>query len=75
MLAYVLITTKSGYENQIATSLLEFSQVDNIHVLFGEFDIICRIKTNSEIELRKFILNKLRKIEGVEFTKTLIVAD
>ena len=75
MLAYVLITTQAGYENQIATSLLEFSQVGNIHVLFGEFDIIFRIKVNSEVELRRFILNKLRKIEGVGFTKTLIVAD
>ena len=75
MLAYILITSKAGYENQIATSLLDFDSVGNIHVLFGEFDIICRIKANSEIEIRKFIINKVRKIEGVEFTKTLIVAD
>jgi len=75
MLAYILITTKAGSENKIATMLLEFECVGNIHVLFGEFDIICRIKSNTEIELRKFILNKIRTIEGVEFTKTLIVAD
>lgn len=75
MLAYILITTKAGYENKIANSLLEFSQVDNIHVLFGEFDIILRIKLNTETELRKFVVDKLRKIEGINFTKTLIVAD
>ena len=75
MLAYVLITTKPGCENQIASFLLGLNQMDEVHELFGEFDIICKIKVDSELELTKFISNKIRKIEGVEYTKTFIVAD
>ena len=45
------------------------------HMLFGEWDLIIRVKASNEIELRETILNKISKIRGISDTNTLIVAD
>jgi len=41
---------------------------------YGEYDLIVRIEVDSLDELDFFIFNKLRAIEGVEATTTLIAA-
>jgi len=75
VLAYILITVKPTFESEVATELLKYHQIINTHVLFGEYDLIVKVKANSEIALKNFILNIIRKIPNVLTTRTLIVAD
>lgn len=75
VLAYILITVKPGYESEVANALVEYSQIIDIHILFGEYDLITKVKADSEIALKTFILNKIRSISYIESTRTLIVAD
>lgn len=40
--------------------------------LFLEYDMIAKIRTENHEELGKFVLHKIRSLEGVIDTKTLV---
>lgn len=75
VLSYILITVNPNYESEVANELIKYQQVIDIHTLFGQYDIIAKVKADSEIALKTFILNKVRKIPNLVSTYTLIVAD
>ncbi|MBU2634448.1 MAG: Lrp/AsnC ligand binding domain-containing protein [Nanoarchaeota archaeon] len=75
VLSYILITVNSGCEAEVASEILKYEQILNIHTLFGEYDLIVKAKSNSEPSLKTFIINKIRKTPNVITTRTLIVAD
>jgi len=75
VLSYILITVNPNYESEVANELVRYEQVIDIHLLFGQYDIIAKVKSDSEIALKTFILNKVKKIPNLVSTYTLIVAD
>ena len=75
VLAYVLITTIGKKGSEIAAELTNIPEVENIHTLYGEYDIITRIKTTNMDKLREIMFNKISKIQNINKTTTLIVAD
>ncbi|MBI4451680.1 Lrp/AsnC ligand binding domain-containing protein, partial [Candidatus Woesearchaeota archaeon] len=48
--------------------------VKELHVLFGEWDMIVKLELSSPEELGAFVLNNIRPIPGVRMTSTMIVA-
>lgn len=75
VLAYILITVKGRNESKVAEELLKCKEVDNIHVVYGEYDIVAKIKAPNLIKLREFAMDKLSKIEDIDKTTTLIAVD
>lgn len=75
VLAYILLTTRGADVSEVARRVIDLEEVSNAHVIYGEYDMIVRVKTNNLDHLRDFTLNKLQKINGVDTTTTLIVAD
>jgi DNA-binding Lrp family transcriptional regulator len=72
---YMLVNTKFGKKRKVAKKLAKFSQIESIHELYGQFDIIVKIKELDEKKLEDFIQNNIRSIRGIEDTETLVVAD
>ena len=72
--AYVLITSKSGGEKNVLTGLQELKEVDEAKIVYGEYDIIAKIKVDDVDKLNEFLLEKIRPIADIEKTSTLIVA-
>jgi len=75
VLAYILITTIGKKGPEIAAELTTIPEIDNIHTLYGEYDILARIKTSNMDKLREIMFNKISKIQNINKTTTLIVAD
>ncbi|MBI5391681.1 Lrp/AsnC ligand binding domain-containing protein [Candidatus Woesearchaeota archaeon] len=75
VLAYLLITTIGLDAAKVAKDLTKIDAVDSVHLIYGEYDIIARVKTKNLVELRETTLEKVRQVKGVEKTTTLIVAD
>ena len=75
VLAYVLITTIGKKGPEIAAELTNVPEVENIHALYGEYDIIAKVKTSNMDKLRAIMFNKISKIPNINKTTTLIVAD
>ncbi len=74
VIAYILATVKSGTEKEVVDSLKKEPRVKEAHLLYGEFDIIAKIDLQSISDLSDFILDKIRAIQFIEKTATLIVA-
>jgi len=70
--AFVLISTSPGYRKRVYTSLLSDDMITDVNFLFGEYDLIVKIKRKTNKDIGQFVIDKVRAIEGVIDTKTLI---
>ena len=74
VLAFILMSV-SGKEipqREIVDKLMEFSEVEEVAIVTGEVDLLLRIRVRSIDGLNKFILDKLRNIEGIATSSTMI---
>lgn len=72
--AYVLIVVSPETEKIISKQLSEMEGVSEVCELYGEYDIIIKVKSASLQELDTFITDKIRSIEGVNLTSTMLVS-
>lgn len=75
VLAYILLTTRGVDVSEVAKEVIDLEEVSNAHVIYGQYDMIIRVKAKNLEQLREINLNKISKIKGVDATTTLIVAD
>lgn len=59
-------------EHLIYNKLSKTEEVLEVFPLFSEWDIILKIQAETEDELGKIILKKIRSLKGVLSTKTLV---
>ena len=71
VIAFLLLLTSSDQTEQLIDDFKEMPEVLEIYILYGEWDVLLKIKLKSLPELTKFVL-RLRKIGGVNKTNTLI---
>ena len=71
--AYVLFKVSSGSERDICKKMIESDGVLECSVIYGEYDLIARIKSESLDKLEGLIEN-IRTIPGIVLTSTMIVA-
>ncbi len=74
MIAYVLIATEHGKEEDVFDKVSQIKQVETAHIIFGEWDVIIKVSIENSEELAAVIMDNLRKLEGVRLTSSLIVA-
>ncbi|MBC8494679.1 Lrp/AsnC ligand binding domain-containing protein [archaeon] len=72
---YVLIKTVHGKLKIVSSKLRTFEEVEDIHEVYGQYDIVTKIVLESQSEIKKFIQNKLLIVEGIESTETLMAFD
>jgi len=72
-----LIGVKVDTKNieSFAKEAVEFTNVEDVFLVTGEYDIIVKVKFPSYGELKEFILNKLSKLDGVLKTETMMVVN
>ncbi len=72
---FVLITVGAGKEKAVFDGLTNLSEVKGIQMVFGHYDIIARLESNDLNELSEIVLERIRNIEGVSTTTTLIASE
>ena len=70
--AYVLINCELGSEEEIIKQLNELEGVTEVHGTFGAYDILSKIESSSVESLRETITWKIRKIDKIRSTLTLM---
>ncbi len=73
--AYVLTAIEGAEVSRAAKDISEIDEVENVHIIYGEYDIIAVVKAENLIDLKDLALEKIGKVRGVVKTSTLIVAD
>ena len=71
-IAYVLINCDLGFEEQIIEELKHLSDVKDGHGTFGAYDILAKVESDQVATLRETIMWKIRKIDKVRSTLTLM---
>ncbi|MHA1215182.1 MAG: Lrp/AsnC ligand binding domain-containing protein [Candidatus Hodarchaeales archaeon] len=74
--AIVLLNVLPGKEQIVKDTINDFSEVSSCRVTFGEYDLIVELNNVDKIKsLGSLITKKIRKIEGVTKTITLIISE
>lgn len=73
--AFILVSTVKDEETNEDTIIDEVSRFLNVqesHLISGEWDLVLKMRAKSVDEIGDFVLNKLRKIKGISRTQTFI---
>jgi len=70
--AYVLINCELGSEESIIQELKNLDGVIEVHGTFGAYDILAKIESTTVDVLRETITWKIRKIDQIRSTLTLM---
>jgi len=60
-------------QREIAEKISKFPEVQEVHILAGEWDILIKIKGKNVEEIGKFVVDRLRTVEGINKTLTTVV--
>ncbi|TET73254.1 Lrp/AsnC family transcriptional regulator [Candidatus Bathyarchaeota archaeon] len=71
--AFVLINVEIGSEDEVLRGLKPISEVKEAHLVYGVYDIIARIETETMQELKDAVSWKIRRVDKVRSTLTMIV--
>ncbi len=71
-IAYVLITCDLGYEAEIIGEIKQLEDVKEAHEVFGAYDILAKVESANVKNLRDTITWKIRKLNRVRSTLTLM---
>ena len=74
-IAYFLINCDLGYEQEIIDELKHLDNVKEAHGVFGAYDILTKLESDNMEHLRDVITWKIRKLNRVRSTLTLIVPE
>jgi len=75
LLAYILITVKSGSEREFLKEVSEFKEVVEANLVIGENDVVIKVKVKDVSQLDKFLTDKLRVLPDVFLTTTMIITE
>ncbi len=70
--AYVLINCDLGSEEDVISHLKTIDGVKEVHGTFGVYDVMVKIESDNHDTLRDTITWKIRKMERIRSTLTLM---
>ena len=75
LLAYILITVKSGSEREFLKEISEFKEVVEANLVIGENDVVIKIQVDDISHIDTFLTDKLRVLPDVFLTTTMIITE
>ena len=74
-IAYVLLNSKLGQDSTIETDLKDVPEVKEVYAVYGVYDFIVKLEAVGMSELKDIITNKIRRIQNVRSSLTLITVE
>ncbi len=72
--SYTLARVLPAKDKDVYKKVKTFTEVKDVILTYGEYDLIMKVESNSIDDLDNFIFNKLRTTDGVIATTTLLEA-
>jgi DNA-binding Lrp family transcriptional regulator len=69
---FVLLKIKENNKQNVYKLVTQSPNINEIHHLFGEYDLIIKINAETTEHLGTIILDTLQSLEGITETKTMI---
>lgn len=64
---------RSISQRKVAKELASFPEVQEVHIISGEWDIIIKVKAKDVDSIGKYVVDKLRLVKGIAKTLTCLV--
>ena len=74
-LAFVLINSEIGGEDEILEELKKVENVKEAHIVYGVYDIAAKVEAETMDKLKNVITWKVRRLDKVRSTLTMIVVE
>ena len=74
-IAFVLINTEIGSENEVLKTLKKVSGVKEAYSVYGVYDIIAKIQADTMDKLKEMVTWHIRRLDKVRSTLTMIVTE
>jgi len=74
-LAFVLINAEIGSENAVLAELKKIENVKEAYVVYGVYDIIAKVESDTMDKLKAMVTWRVRRLEKVRSTLTMIVVE
>jgi len=74
--AYVLIkVSRDAFVRGVVSELKKLPHVERAEILFGDYDIIVKIKAEKLYDIENLVVDKISSIEGIRETMTMFCVD
>jgi DNA-binding Lrp family transcriptional regulator len=73
--AYVLIRTTPGTAYGALEALKKIPQVKEAYIIYGVYDVLVQIETETMDALKKVLMEKVRRIQTISSTISLIMVE
>ena len=74
-IAFVLINTEIGSEADVLKALRDVEGIEEAYSVYGVYDIIAKIKAESMDKLKDIVTWRIRRLNKVRSTLTMIVIE
>ena len=74
VLAYILMMVNSGSEGEVTKKIAEYEEVESVSIVYGEYDLIAKVRVKDLDDLDDFLTNKVRSLPQILLTTTMIVS-
>jgi DNA-binding Lrp family transcriptional regulator len=73
--AFVLLNVATGSEDEVVKQIKNLDVVEESFISYGVYDIIVRVKADTMDKLKDAVTHKIRSINQVRSTLTLIMLE
>ena len=73
--AFMFMNIDAGAENEILKSLRGVPEVKEAYFVYGVYDVVVKVETESMDRLKEVITSKVRGLDKVRSTLTTIVSE
>ena len=73
--AFLLINSEFLFTEEVTEKLKEIPEIVYIYIVQGLYDIIAKVKLNTEEELKELVSERIRKVDRITGTVTVIIAE
>jgi DNA-binding Lrp family transcriptional regulator len=74
MRAYIFVNTDPGSMEDVRREITTFDGVKETHLLYGKYDILAIVETESMKHLKELVGWRIRKVDNIRSSQTLIVS-
>ena len=74
-MAFVLINTEIGSENEVLEALKKLDAVKEAYMVYGVYDVVAKVQADTMDKLKEIVTWHVRRLDKVRSTLTMIVIE
>lgn len=73
-IAFILINVEAGSEEEVAHELKVIDNVRDVYLIYGVYDFVVKVEAETQQKVKETITWKIRKIDKIRSTQTLMIS-